>query len=90
MEVSIMIYHHIINHIKLRQKDPVMVAVLCQKINEKRATPNEKKTIQHLFQTIYHQLRDVDKQHVELTLVARNSDELLEWFLIQSYYHHVL
>ena len=71
-----MIYHHIINHIKLRQKDPVMVAVLCQKINEKRATPNEKKTIQHLFQTIYNQLRDVDKQHAELTLVARNTTVL--------------
>ncbi|MCG9796180.1 hypothetical protein LHK59_13465 [Staphylococcus argenteus] len=38
-----MIYQHIINHLKLHQKDPVMVAVLCQKINEQRATPNEKK-----------------------------------------------
>lgn len=90
MEVNIMIYQNIVRYLKSEGKDPVMVAVTCQKVIEKRATQNEIQSIQHLFQKLYQQLRNNNKQGAELTMIALNHNDLLEWYLIQSYYHHVL
>lgn len=89
MEVNIMIYQNIVRYLKSEGKDPVMVAVTCQKVIEKRATQNEIQSMHHLFQKLYQQLRN-NKQSAELIMIALNHNDLLEWYLIQSYYHHFL
>lgn len=85
-----MMYNTIVQCIKNENKDPLKVAITCQKVVEKRATQTEIKSMKHLFQTIYHHLRFNQKQGADLTMIALNSDELLEWYLLQSYYHLVI
>jgi hypothetical protein len=90
IEVKQMVYQHINQYLFKHQKDPVKVAIICQKIFEHRATQNEITTIQQLFQNIYRYLRDDLKLGLELTVVALNPYDLRDYFLIQSYYYHVI
>lgn len=90
IEVKQMVYQHMNQYLFKHQKDPVKVAIICQKIFEYRATQNEITTMQRLFQNIYRYLRDDLKLGLELTAVALNPHDLRDYFLIQSYYYHVI
>ena len=90
IEVKQMVYQNINQYLFKHQKDPVKVAIICQKIFEHRATQNEITTMQQLFQNIYRYLRDDLKLGLELTVVALNPHDLRDYFLIQSYYYNVI
>lgn len=83
-------YQHITNKIRDFNKDPLQVALMCQKINKKRASQQEINATNLLFQTLYQHIRCTSKQQNELTMIALNHYELQDWYLIQSYYHYIL